>query len=66
LGIPKNSVVEYETDLKADSFLVMARGVNAEVERAQKLLATLNPSRCDIHVTNQVEVALATPVHEHA
>src|SRR5271170_7640267 len=26
LGIPKNSVIEYETDLKADGFLVMVRG----------------------------------------
>src|ERR1700679_353603 len=39
LGIPKNSVLQYETDLKADSFLVMARGSTAEVERAQRLLA---------------------------
>ena len=44
LGIPKNSVLQYETDLKADGFLVMARGPAAEVERAQELLATLNPS----------------------
>ena len=48
-GIPRNSVLQYETDLKADSFLVMARGPIAEVERAQKLLATLNPSSSDIH-----------------
>src|SRR5271156_5233656 len=26
LGIPKDSVLQYETELKADSFLVMARG----------------------------------------
>src|ERR1019366_330946 len=26
IGIPKNSVIDYETALKADSFLVMAHG----------------------------------------
>jgi hypothetical protein len=66
LGIPKNSVLQYETDLKADSFLVMARGATAEVERAKKLLAAANPSRLDVHTTGEPEVAMATPVHEHA
>jgi hypothetical protein len=66
LGIPKNSVIQYETDLKADGFLVMARGSIAEVERAKKLLAASNPSRLDVHTTGEPEVATAVPVREHA
>jgi hypothetical protein len=66
LGIPKNSVLQYETDLKADSFLVMARGSTAEVERAKKLLATTNPSRLDAHQAGEPEVATPSMVHEHA
>ena len=66
LGIPKNSVLQYETDLKADSFLVMARGATAEVARAQKLLAEWNPSRCDLHTTDRPEVTSAPSAHEHA
>jgi len=66
LGIPKDSVLQYETDLKADSFLVMARGSNAEVERAKKLLATSNPSRLDVHTTGAPAFATPTPVQEHA
>jgi hypothetical protein len=66
LGIPKNSVLQYETDLKADGFLVMARGSAAEVERAQKLLATLNPSSSNLHMSDQSEAASASSVHEHA
>jgi len=66
LGVPKNSVLEYETDLKADNFLVMARGPTAEVDRARKLLATSNPSRLDVHTTSEPEAAKLTPVHEHA
>ena len=45
IGIPKDSVLQYETALKADSFLVMARGTAEEIERAKTLLATLKPAR---------------------
>ena len=65
LGIPKDSVLQYETELKADSFLVMARGPTAEVERAKKLLATSNPSRLDVHHTGESEGATPALVHEH-
>lgn len=49
IGVPKDSVLEYESDIKADSFLVMARGPAQEVERAKKILAGSNPTRIDIH-----------------
>ena len=48
-GIPKDSVVEYETALKADKFLVMAHGPVEEMTRAKTVLGTLNPSRVDVH-----------------
>src|ERR1700691_1070309 len=32
LGIPKDSVLQYESDLKADGFIVMARGSAEEAE----------------------------------
>jgi hypothetical protein len=38
-GIPKNSVIRYEADLKADRFLLIAKGTAAEVERARAILA---------------------------
>ncbi len=66
LGIPKNSVLQYETDLKADNFLVMARGPAAEVERAKTLLATSNPSRFDVHATAEPEAATSATILEHA
>jgi hypothetical protein len=50
LGIPKDSVIQYETALKADSFLVMAHGSAAEMTRAKEILGTVNPSRLDVHV----------------
>ena len=49
IGIPKDSVIQYETALKADSFLVMAHGAAADIARAKAILAMANPSRIDVH-----------------
>jgi hypothetical protein len=50
LGIPKNSVLEYEADVSADKFLVMAHGAAADMARARTILQTENPTRIDVHV----------------
>jgi hypothetical protein len=39
LGIPKDSVIHYETELKANKFLLIASGTGAELERARAVLA---------------------------
>jgi hypothetical protein len=49
MGIPKDSVVQYETAVKADSFLVMAQGAAEEIARAKAILSAANPSRLDVH-----------------
>jgi hypothetical protein len=49
IGIPKDSVIQYEAALKADSFLVMAHGTAMEMARAKSILGTANPSRLDAH-----------------
>jgi uncharacterized membrane protein len=49
IGIPKNSVLEYESDVKADGFLVMAHGTSEEMTRARSLLAGTGASRVDLH-----------------
>jgi hypothetical protein len=49
IGIPKNSVLEYETALKTDSFLVMAHGPQAEIARAKAILETGGPTRLDVY-----------------
>src|SRR5580658_5489272 len=58
LGIPKDSVLQYETNLKADNFLVMARGPTAEVERAKTLLMTLHPSQVEVHPASASKVVM--------
>ena len=49
MGVPKDSVIQYETALKTDNFLVMARGPAAEITRAKTILGTVNPERIDVH-----------------
>jgi hypothetical protein len=48
MGIPKDSVLQFEADVKADGFLVMARGPAAEIVRAKAILGSVNPSRIDV------------------
>ena len=49
IGIPKDSVLQYESDLTADDYLVMAHGTTEEVARAKAILGTVNPTRLDVH-----------------
>ena len=49
IGIPKDSVIQYETALKADSFLVLAHGTTEEMARAKAILGPMGPSRLDVH-----------------
>jgi hypothetical protein len=60
IGVPKDSVIEYETALKTDSFLVMAHGPATEIARAKAMLSTVDPSRVDVHTgTKTKEPAVA-------
>ena len=49
IGVPKDSVIQYEAAVKADGFMVMAHGTAEEMARAQSILGTTNPSRLDMH-----------------
>jgi hypothetical protein len=57
IGVPHDSVVQYETVLKADSFLVMAHGTAEEMARAHDILALAKPASVAVH--GHVEV---TPI----
>jgi len=49
IGIPKNSIVEYETALKADKFLLVAHGTADEVAKAKNILETTGAAQVDAH-----------------
>lgn len=40
LGVPKDSIVRYETQLKADKYLLVAHGSTEEVKRARDIIKT--------------------------
>jgi heat induced stress protein YflT len=49
IGIPKNSVLKYETAIKADKFLLVAHGTAAEAAKAKDILSATGPSELDQH-----------------
>jgi uncharacterized membrane protein len=49
IGIPKDSIVEYETALKSDKFLVMAHGTADEVATAKRILETTGAASIAAH-----------------
>jgi uncharacterized membrane protein len=49
MGIPKDSVVEYETALKTDKFIVMVHGTAAEVEKSRSVIESTRPINVTLH-----------------
>jgi len=49
IGIPKDSIVEYETALKSAQFLVMAHGTDEEVATATRILETTGAAYIAAH-----------------
>src|ERR1700679_2443692 len=56
IGVPKDNIVEYETALKTDKFLLIVRAGAAEVEKAKNIIK----NTCPIHFsTHSAEVVAA-------
>jgi hypothetical protein len=49
IGVPKDSVIQYEAALKAEGFMVMAHGTAQEMARAKTILGTNSPSILEVH-----------------
>jgi hypothetical protein len=49
MGIPKDSVVQYEVELKTDKYLLMVNGTPAEVYEAKIILDTTGPLHSILH-----------------
>ncbi len=50
IGIPKDSVLKYETALKTDKFLLMVHGSVKEVEKAKEILQNTQPESVTSHM----------------
>lgn len=49
IGIPKDSVVKYETFLKSNKFVVVAHGTTEEVEQAKDILEKSKATETEVH-----------------
>jgi hypothetical protein len=50
LGIPKDSILQYETALKSDKFVVIVHGSGDETTRAKEILNRTNPETLEHHL----------------
>lgn len=57
IGIPKDSVIEYEQAVKTDGFLVVGHGSSDEMARSKAILQASNPTRVDVHENVKAQVS---------
>lgn len=60
IGIPKNSILKYETAIKADKFLIVAHGTATETAKAKEILNTTQPAELTHHVLEATMQATAS------
>jgi uncharacterized membrane protein len=63
LGIPKNSILQYETALRTGKFVLIVHGTQEETARAREIINRTNPEALQEHQPSCVtpkECALAT------
>ena len=60
IGIPKDSVIQYEQAVKTDGYLVVAHGSADEMARSKAILESINPTRIDLHENVQAQAATHT------
>jgi hypothetical protein len=58
IGIPKKSILQYETSLKAGTFMLVAHGTPDEITRAKAILASVGASQCELHMADAPVAAL--------
>jgi uncharacterized membrane protein len=56
MGIPKDSVVQYELAVKTDKFLLMVHGTLSDVEKAKEILESTKPFEMTIHEAKAIAV----------
>ena len=57
IGIPKDTVLKYETAIKTDKFLLVAHGTAAEAAKAKEILSATGPSELDQHTLETTKQA---------
>ena len=57
IGIPKDSILQYETAVKADKFLLVVHGTAEETSKAKEILSKTKPSEVAEHSLEAVPQA---------
>jgi hypothetical protein len=57
LGIPKNSILKYETALKTDKFVLIAHGSADEISNAKDILSDTGAETLEHHDGSHQELA---------
>ncbi len=58
IGIPKKSIIQYETSLKAGKFMLVVHGTADEVTRAKGILSSAGASEAQLHMASAEVAAL--------
>ena len=57
MGIPKDSILSYETALKADKFILIAHGTAREMTRAKEILNETTGVNAELHEDRELVLA---------
>lgn len=49
IGIPKDTILQYEQAIKADGFVVLVQGTQEETQHARDILSTCKAKQVDLH-----------------
>lgn len=58
IGIPKDSVIRYETALKADKFILIVHGTVEEVEKARNIILENKAEEAEVHDFHKAHYAM--------
>ena len=60
IGIPKDSVIQYQESVKADGYLIVGHGSADAMARCKVILDANNPARIDVHQNIEAQASHVT------
>jgi len=57
MGIPKDSILQYESAVKSDNFLLIVNGSASEAAKAKRILEPTQPAQLALHARQELAAA---------
>jgi uncharacterized membrane protein len=57
MGIPKDSILQYETAVKSGKYVLIAHGSDAETVHAREIISRTNPEALEAHLPASIEAS---------